>query len=205
MEDGRVLKGFSYPFVAKYNNAGGNVTYTGGMPLARGVDIKLNVETTDDNKFYANNVVAESEAGEFKSGTAESTVDGMHPVAERFVLGLPEPVEVAFGESQKVNVTKYGSVAKAPYVGYGFVAWYQSDGVDIYVPILLTKAKFRQPNFEAKTREENTSWQTQNLTADLHRDDSEDKSWKWIAADQTTEAAAVAILKGILNVADAEA
>lgn len=199
--NGRVLIGFAYPVAAKYNFDGTNVTYSGGMVMARGVGVSLDLETSDDNNFYADNVVAESENGEFTGGTADLTVDGMHPTAERFVLGLPDPEEVTYGETRKVNVTKYGAKAKPPYIGVGFVAVYQSDGVEIYVPTILTKAKMRQPKFEAKTKEDKKDWQTQELTADLHRDDTSDANWKWIAEDQSTMAAAKEILNGILNVA----
>ena len=53
-----VTIGFSKPYVAKYSAAGTNVTYTGGMDLGRGVSLSLDIETADDNNFYADNVIA---------------------------------------------------------------------------------------------------------------------------------------------------
>ena len=48
---GKVCTGFSLPYVALYNNG----TYTSGQKLARGVDVTVSPESSDDNKFYADN------------------------------------------------------------------------------------------------------------------------------------------------------
>lgn len=203
MANGRICTGFSHPVVAKYNNAGGTVTYTGGIVLARGVSVSLSVNPAEDNNFYADNALAESDTDTFKDGTAKLTVDGMHPEAEKVVYGLPEPEEVTYGESKKVKVTKSGKAAEAPYLGIGVVVRYQSDNVDIFVPVILTKAKFKPHGLEAKTQEAQKDWQTQELEAVLHRDDTATHDWRWICEDQTTEADAIAVLHGLLNVAEA--
>ena len=54
--NGRVGTGFSKPYVARYVNTAGVITYTGCMPLARGVNVNVNPETGSDNAFYADNV-----------------------------------------------------------------------------------------------------------------------------------------------------
>lgn len=200
---GRVCTGFSYPVVALYQNAGGVVSHTGGRELARGVDVNLNINTSDNNTFYANNVASESENGRFSGGTVGLTVDGLHGDAERMIYGIPEPAETTFGE-KKIKVTKVGDSAEAPYVGIGIIVRYMSAGHEIYVPVVFPKTKFRQLNLSAKTQDgPNLSWQTQALTADLHRDDSADHDWKWVCEDQTTEADARAVLDAILNVVKA--
>lgn len=56
MANGRVLTGFSKPYVAEYSASGNTVTYKSGMILARGVSVSLSVEASDDNIFYADNV-----------------------------------------------------------------------------------------------------------------------------------------------------
>lgn len=199
--NGRVLIGFAHPVVAQYTAAGNTVSYSNGMILARGVKCALNLDTSDNNDFYADDVVAESENGMFAGGTAAITVDGMHPVAERFVLGLPEPEEVTYGEA-KTKFYKYGDGAKPPYLGYGHVVRYQSDNVEVFVPTIFTKVKFRVPGGTAETKGEKKSWQTQELTADLHRDETLTHDWKWVGEDQTTMEAAVAILHGVLGVTE---
>lgn len=198
--NGRVVTGFSHPVVAKYDYGGSDVSYTEGMILARGVSVKLGINTSDSNDFFADNVLSETESGEFAGGTANLVVDGLHPKAEQFVLGLPEPEQITYGESKTAKVTKYGAAAKAPYVGIGYITEYTSGGVKIYVPTILRKGKFQQPSSNAKTREKGTEWQTQELTADVFRDDTANADWKWIGEDQATEAAAIEVLHGILNV-----
>lgn len=200
MAHGKVIIGFSAPFVAKYNNAGGTVTYSVGMRLARGVNVDLDVETTDDNDFYADGVIAESDGSKFKKGAVKYTVDGLHDAAERFINGLPEPEKMSYGAEKTVNITKYGDKANPPYLGTGFVVWYQSDGVVTYQPVMLTKVKFKPHKTSAKTKEEEKDWQTQDLEAIIHRDDTEEHNWKWLAEEQSTEEEAIAILIALLNV-----
>lgn len=195
---GKVCTGFSKPYVSKYSNTGGTVSYSGCMQLARGVSVSLSLDTTDDNNFYADNIVSETAAAVFTSGTATLTVDGLLAAAEKFILGTPEPTTVEVGGEQ-VKVTHYGDEMQIPYVGIGFVVRYQSAGVITYAPVVLTKARFQQPATEAETQEENISWQTQELTAKLSRDDTPNHDWKLVGADQPTEEAAVAVLQALLG------
>lgn len=195
---GKVCTGFSKPYVAKYSNTGDAVSYNGCMQLARGVSVSLSLNTTDVDPFCADNVSAETAEEVFTSGTATLTVDGLLAAAEKFILGTPEPTTVEVGGEQ-VNVTHYGDEMQIPYVGIGFVVRYQSAGVITYAPVVLTKARFQQPATEAETQEENISWQTQELTAKLSRDDTVRHDWKLVGADQATEEAAVAVLQALLG------
>ena len=199
---GKVITGFSSPYVAKYSASGGTVTYSDGMRLARGVSVSINPEVGDANPFYADNVEAETVPGVFTGGTADLVVDGLLNTAEAFVYGLPEPESLSYGKSKTVEVYSYGEGMEIPYVGIGFVVRFMSGGVTTYAPMLLTKTRFQTPNTEAATQEESIEWQTQTLTADLMRDDSADRNWKKIAADQATEAEAEEIVKAMLNITE---
>lgn len=200
MAKGKVCIGFSKPYVAKYTNTGGTVSYSGGMPLARGVSVSIEPTVSDNNNFYADNVLAETEAGVFTGGTATLTVDGLLQEAEQFIMGLPEPEEFSYGTSKTVDVLKYGNSVSIPNVGIGFIAMYMSGGVISYTPIVLRKAKFNTPSTSAETKGEQINWQTQALAAALMRDDSPAGDWKWIGADQSSEAEAEAIVKAFLNI-----
>lgn len=202
MVAGKVITGYSLPYVAKYSATGGNVTYSGGMRLARGVSVSINPEVGDANPFHADNVEAETVPGIFTGGTAELTVDGLLNEAEAFIYGLPTPESLSYGESKTVDVYAYGEEIQIPYVGIGFIIRYMSGGVTTYCPIILTKARFQTPSTEAATQEENIEWQTQSLTADLMRDDSTGHNWKKFAEDQETEAEAEEILKAMLNITE---
>ena len=78
-----------------------------------------------------------------------------------------------------------------------------SGGVESFSPVVLTKARFQVPSTNAATQEDQIDWQTQELTADLMRDDSVGKVWKKVVADVSTEAEGIEILKSILKITDA--
>ena len=200
---GKVCTGFSCPYVALYSAGNGSPTYSSGQRLARGVSIQISPTTSDDNKFYADNVAAESAPGKFTGGTATLVVDGLLEAAEALIMGLPEATSLSYGSSKTTNVRAYGDAQSVPHVGIGAVVRYQQDGVESFAPMVLTKTRFRTIETEAETQEENINWQTQSLTADLFRDDSSAHNWKKVAEDQTTEAEAEAVLKALLNIAEA--
>ena len=200
MASGKVCTGFSFPFVAKYSAAGGTVTYSDGMELARGVEVSIEPEVGDTDPFYANNVAAETVPGKFTGGTVTLTVDGLKSEAEEMVMGLPEPDTLSYGESKTANLLKYGDAMNPPYVGIGFVVRYMSDGVESFAPMVLTKARFQTTTTSAATQEDQIAWQTQELTADLMRDDTAEKNWQIVAEDVQTEDEAVEILKAILDI-----
>lgn len=194
-----VTTGYSKPYVAKYSHEGTTVTYTEGMPLGRGVSLSLNIETADDNNFYADNVIAETESGKFTNGSATITVDGLSNDAATLVFGLPEPESVQVSESP-VQMQGYGEALNPPYVGYGCVKRTQDHGKVEYWPVILPKIKFAVPSEEMATQEENIEWQTQELSATIERDDTEKQNWKRVSATGfATEAEAYAVVTAILG------
>ncbi len=188
---GKVTTGFSKPYVAVYAESSGTVTYSSGQLLARGVDVTISPEASDDNNFYADNIVAESASGMFTGGTLSLTVDGLLETAERLILGLP----AATG-----GWTEYGDNMAIPYVGVGFIVRQQSEGVVTYTPMVLAKCKFSVPETSAATQEDSIDWQTQSLEATIFRADDSNHNWKFLGAEASTEAAAEAALKTKLGI-----
>lgn len=184
---GRVITGFSKPYVAVYENNNGTISYDDAQILARGVSVSLDIESSDDNKFYADNQTAESASGAFTDGTVTLTVDGTLAAARRLIFGLPA--------ADSDGLVKYGDGMEVPDVGIAYVVRYMSEGVTHYVPQIIPKAKFNLPTKEAATQEDEIDWQTEELTAVIMRDDSSDHTW-FIDSDTTysTEAAAEAII-----------
>lgn len=191
MASGRVCTGFSKPYVALYSNTGTTVSYSDGMELARGVDVNISPESSEDNNFYANNIIAESASGQFTGGTVELTVDGLLTSAERLIMGLPAATD---------GWTAYGASQNVPYVGLGFIVRYQSDGVVSYVPIVLPKVMFNVIGTEAATQEDEIDWQTQALTAVINRDDTVAQNWKFVGTEYASEALAEDALKTKLGI-----
>lgn len=187
-EAGKVCTGFSRPYVAKYTNSGGSVSYSQGQKLARGVNVSIEPnDVTDDNIFYADNVAAETERGTFTGATTTLTVDGLLPSAEALIMGL--------GSADADGGYTYDDTQSIPYVGIGFVARYMSGGTTSYTPIILLKNSFKPIPTSAATQEESIDWQTQELTANTLRSDAANHPWKYYGASYETEAEAEAIVK----------
>jgi len=192
MAAGKVLTGFSKPYVAKYSCTSGTVTYSSGQILARGVDMTISPDTSDDNKFYADNQLAENAGGQFTGGTLSLTVDGLLDTAEKFVYGLG---------SASGNWYAFDDDMNPPYMGFAAIARYMSDGVTTYTPVALTKVRFKPLELSASTQEEEIDWQTQAMEATIFRDDSAKHVWKKLGTPQTTEASAEAAIKTLFNIA----
>lgn len=194
-----VTTGFSEPYIAKYSNTGTTVSYSGGMKLGRGVSMSIEVESADDNNFYADDIVAETETGTMTSASATVTVDGMEPEVAAFALGLPAATQENIGESP-VDVYDYDDRMNPPFLGLGVLQRVMLNGVQYWVPIVFTKVKMNNPSDEANTQEDQIDWQTQELEMTILRDDSANRRWKRVFARQTTKAAALNIITTYLKV-----
>lgn len=187
-----VTTGFSKPYVAVYSNPSGTNVFSDGTLLARGVSVSVDVDTVDDNDFYADNVIAETEKGAVSSGTLTLTVDGLDPAAKKLILGLPAAVD---------DWTAYGDDATPPYVGVGFIRRTMNNGATNYWAVVFPKCKFDFFNEDAETSEEQINWQTLELEATFMRDDTDKRNWKYVCETAfTTEAAAEAELKEFLSI-----
>lgn len=192
MAAGKVMTGFSLPYVALYEANGTTVTHSRGQRLARGVSVSIEAEAEDSNIFYADNISAESAPGIFTSGTATFTVDGLKLAAEQLIMGIPEADAQGF--------IHYGESLTIPYVSVGFICRYMEDGVTSYTPVILTKVRFVTPGIEAQTATETIEWQTQELQATLLRDDTQNHDWKLVGGQEVSEAAAEAKIKAFLGI-----
>lgn len=200
MANGKVITGYSKPYVALYAANNGSPTYSSGMSLARGVNISLEAESGDGVNFYADNVVAESVGGVFTGATITMTVDGLKDAARKLIMGLPDPTTQTINGAS-VSIYEYDDRQVIPYVGIGCVVRYMESGVTTYAPLVFTKAAFSVDGLSANTQEETIEFQTQELTATIMRDDSAHHRWRRIAADQTTEQAAENIVRSLLGLA----
>ena len=200
MANGKVITGYSKPYVALYASNNGSPTYSSAQALARGVSVQLEAETGDAVNFYADNVLAESAGGVFTGATATLVVDGLKADARKLIMGLPTATSVTINGSA-VDVYEYDDRQVIPYVGIGFIIRYMEAGVTTYQPVVLTKCAFSVDGLEANTQEENIEFQTTELTASVLRDDSANHRWRRIAADQTTEQAAENIVRSLLGLA----
>ena len=160
-EVGKVLTGFSKPYIALYSATGGNVTYSNGQEAGRGVSASVEITTGDANNFYANNGVAESAPQKFTEGQITLTIDGLLNSTRKLMFGTPEAGADGW--------TGMGDNLSVPYLGYGHIVRYLSGGVESFVPVVYPKIRFQYPGEDASTQEDEIDWQTQELTADIFR------------------------------------
>lgn len=193
MANGKVITGYSMPIVAKYGFSNNAVSYTDVMALARGVEVNIEVDTGDSTNFYADNTIAESVAGQFNGATATLTVDGLKKDARKLIAGLVTTENINVNGTN-VSADVYDDLQVIPYVGIGFVVRYMENGVISYAPVILPKAQFSPEGLDAATQGEEVEFQTTELTATVMRSDAANHRWKVVADDQTTEAAAVAVI-----------
>ena len=199
MANGKVITGYSKPYVALYNSNDGDITYSDGMPLARGVSVNVSAESGDGVNFYADNVTAESVGGVFTGATVTLVVDGLKAAARTLIMGLPEPSTIDVG-GESVNVYDYDDRQTIPNVGIGFIIRRMENGVTTYMPVVLTKCAFGVDGLEAATQEDSIDFQTTELEATVMRDDSANHLWRRIGEDQATEAEAENVIKTLLNI-----
>ena len=188
-----VTTGFSLPYVAKYANTTGTNVFSDGIKLARGVSVSVDADVVDDNNFYADNILAETENGVVSGGTVTLTVDGLSPAARRLIMGLPT--------ANTAGWTSYGDSAVQPYVGVGFLRRTMNNGVTNWWAVVFPKCKFAFDEDNAETQEEQIDWQTTELEATFMRDDTANHAWKYVNdTAYTTEALAEAALKTFLSI-----
>ena len=193
MAVGKIVTGFSKPYVALYAASSGTISYTSGQLLSQGVSVSGSADTADDNNFYADNVISESESGIFTTGELSLTVKGLEQAAEKLIMGLP-------AADTTTGLIAYDDDQAVPDVGIGFVVRYMKDGVTTYTPVIYPRCAFQFPNIEAATQEENIDWQTQELTATIKRAEDSKRTWKYVGGAETTEAAAEDIIKGFFSI-----
>lgn len=189
-----VTTGFSLPYVALYSNPSGTNVFSSGLKLARGVSVNCDVDVVDDNNFYADNILAESESGAVSGGTLTLTVDGLSAAARRLIYGLPS----ADTSSGWVPI---GDDASNPYCGVGFIRRTMNEGTTNYWAVVFPKVRFNFYGEQAETSEDQINWQTVELEASFMRDDTSKHNWKYVNDTAfATEALAEAALKSFLSI-----
>lgn len=192
MAAGRVAIGFSKPYVADYVNTAGTISFENAQILARGVGVSIDVDSADDNVFYADNQSAETDTGSFTGGSLTLTVDGLFTAAARFLYG--------YAEADTDGWVAVDDTAKTGYKAVGYIGKYMSDGVITYVPTILVKCSFNQPGEELNTQEDEIDWQTTEIEGRILRGDDANHTWKYITENgYATEALAEAALQTKLN------
>ena len=194
--------GASRPLFAKYNNSGSLVSYSNGGVMGALVQFEISIEgDNNNNDFYADNRVKESQKNKFSNGTLTVQTDDLRQGISKAILGIKETDLPTIPGITDVGVKEliYDDDQNTPYLGIGMIRKKQIDDVEKWEAIILTKVKFNVPNDAATTEGESIEWQVPELSASFMRDDSQKHKWKR-SATFSTEEQAEAYIRYILNV-----
>ena len=192
--------GVSKPYVAKYSNTDTTVSYTSGQILDKMTEIDISINSAEDNNFYADNSIAESDSS-FSGGSVTVNTADLGPEATALVLGItPVPIaDISGVTDEDVNELIFDDDQRSPYLGFGCIIKKRVNNVDQWRAVILTKIMLAVPNDAATTQGETIEWQTPQLTGTIMRDDSAKHAWKR-EATFTTEAQAEAYIKARLSI-----
>lgn len=178
----------SYYAIYNYDETDG-VTYSNGGVLGKAVNANIEPEEAEENNFYANNGIAESD-GAFNGGTLTITNDSLELAPLAAIMGLTAESDGSLHFSANTSV---------PYVGYGTIGRSRVSNVNKYRAIILCKVQFNVPVDDLATQEETIEFTGHELTAIIMRKDDASADWK-IVKDFDTESAAEAFIKTTLNI-----
>lgn len=193
--------GLSKPYFAKYSNASGKTTYSGGAAIGKAVDLSMELDGQDENVLYADNGPAESDNA-FVGGNLTLTTDDLLPAPMVGILGVKEEAITGVDgvTTSDAKWLVFDDDQEAPYVGFGGIIKKKINGVIKWVVLIYPKIQFENTGDAAVTQGESIEWQTQELSAVLMRDDTEKHEWRRLSSPLDSEEEAEALLKNFLNI-----
>lgn len=194
--------GLSKPYFAKYTANGNTVTYSDGTLLGRATSLTMDLENADTNVLYADNGIAES-ANSFSGGSITIGTDEISAEALVTAFGVKE-VEIS-DESVTTSGAKwlvFDDEQEIPYGGFAGIIKKQINGATKYVAIVYPKIQLQNLNDAATTQGETIEWQTEEISATLMRDDTENHEWRRISTPLDKETEAEAAIKKFFNIAE---
>lgn len=194
--------GASRPYYAKYRKVGNNVQYFGGGLMGKLVNFNVEMQANDNNNdFYADNAVAETQRGKFSSGTLTVSPDDLSQEVSKDIVGVKEEAltDVPGITDPDAKELVYDDDLTTPYLGIGMVQKKQVNNITKWRAVVLTKVMFDVPPEAAETEGESINWQVPELSGTIMRDDSAKHRWKR-EATFTTEEQAIAYLRYVLNI-----
>lgn len=197
--------GASRPYFAVYDANNGDPTYSGGGLMGALVEFNIELESTDNNNFYADNRIKESQR-RLSGGTVTVQTDDLRQEVSKALLGVTEnPLDTIEGVTDTdVSELIWDDDQSSPYLGIGMIVKKQIDNINKWRAVVLTKVVFDVPNDAATTEGEEIDWQVPELTGTVMRDDSPKNRWKR-EATFSTEAQAAAYIRNCLNITEAAA
>jgi len=187
--------GLVKPFVAKYAESSGTISYTSGQRFAKAIEHELELQNADPVILYADDGAAESMSG-FSSGTLTLTIDNLSIADAALIFGITADTITTPGDGTGIA---FDDDTNPPYLGYGIIVPMIKSGTRSYRAIFLPKIKFTLPGESFQTKGETVSFGTSELSATVVRDDSTKHQWRYWA-EFATEALAESWIKSKLSI-----
>ena len=161
--------GLRYPIYAKYKeDTGGKVTYSDAATIGKAIKADINI-TVSDVKQYGDDEIAE-ESHEFSGGTIALETTDLSAANYATLLGHSQ----GDGDDEDEIICK--DTDKSIYVGFGFYARKQVNGVDAWRAIWFPKVIFSEPNDSLDTKGETIAFGSDTIEGSIHKDP--DDVWK---------------------------
>ena len=189
------IVGCSYFKGGIYNNNNGTVTYSDQAVIAKLVRMQIELEDSNDNDFYADNAIDETD-NVFAGGNYEVNTNDLTNEMAALILGLKT---ASLGTSiqgitdEGVKEVIYDDDQLTPYMGIGNIVKHKRGGVDAYTAIVLPKVQFKVPSDAWETQGKTISWQTPTIQAKIFKSDATKHPWKYAATFSTEQQAVLYI------------
>ena len=194
--------GASKPYFAKYRRIGNTVQYTDGGVMGALVEFNIEIEGNDNNNdFYADNAVKETQRNRFSSGTITVQTDDLRQEVSKAILGVKEenlPTIPGIATSGLKELV-YDDDMDTPYLGIGVIQKKQIDNIIRWRAVVIRKVMFNVPAEAATTEGDTIDWQVPELSGTIMRDDTPKHMWKREATFDT-ESEAAAYIRYMLNI-----
>lgn len=179
---------------------GSRPTYKDGFEIGKLIEVNMDV-TTNDIKLHANDGVAESDMS-FSDGSLTINTADVLPEIQAKLLGAKYYAANGSltGDGTPERIIKSGD-SVAPYLGVGYIKRKTIDNKAKFVATLDLKVQFAPYSESARTKGENTEFQTPSLKATAMVVDGYENNAYEEEAWFDNEEDARAWLNGILDIA----
>lgn len=194
------VTGLKYVVMAKGTYTGVDATtaptYSDGFAIgAISADLEAKFTQTP---LYVDNAKKENDQA-FEGGTISIGSDDIPPDKQAILFDYT----VVAGASSAPDTIIKKSTSSPPYMGIGFYKTGVLDNVKYYEGHWLYKAQFTPPKESGKTKEGGTSWQTPEISGTYEEIAYKDGAYEELKRF-TSEADAIAYLKGLAGISDDE-
>ena len=153
--------GLRKPYIGKYLESDGTVSYTGGQILAKAIEFSAKIESTESNNLYADDGIAESDVS-FAGGTFEITTDELTQEASALIMGMAAKT-ITVGADLSVSELVYDDDMNPPDLGLESLSPKKSGGVYSFRAIVFPKGKIQHSRrFRKDTRRNHRMADTDN-------------------------------------------